>query len=91
MSLADRATVANMALDGLQDRLLSRFKGRRVYLVRYADDFIITSETRSVLSDEVMVMVKDFLRDRGLELAEEKTRITPNGAGARFRSSDPHC
>jgi RNA-directed DNA polymerase len=63
---------------------ISRFKGRRVYLVRYADDFIITGEDRSVLSDEVMGMVRSFLEERGLELAEEKTRIVHIDDGFDF-------
>lgn len=50
-------TLANMALDGLQKILSDRYKrktikGERyspmVNLIRYADDFIITSENRSI-------------------------------------------
>ena len=68
-------TAANMALDGLQTRILQRFKGQSVYLVRYADDFIITGMTKALLADEVKPLVSEFLKERGLELAEEKTRI----------------
>ncbi len=77
-------TAANMALDGLQSRLLGRFKGLSVYLVRYADDFIITGTTRALLSDEVKPLVMQFLKERGLELAEEKTRIVHIDDGFDF-------
>ena len=77
-------TAANMALDGLQSRLLRRFKGQSVYLVRYADDFIITGMTQAVLADEVKPLVKEFLKERGLELAEEKTRIVHIAHGFDF-------
>jgi RNA-directed DNA polymerase len=77
-------TAANMALDGLQTRLLRRFKGQRVYLVRYADDIIITGMTQAVLADEVKPVVSAFLKERGLELAEEKTRIVHIDDGFDF-------
>ena len=77
-------TAANMALDGLQRRLLRRFKGQSVYLVRYADDFIVTGMTQAVLADEVKPLVKEFLKERGLELAEEKTRIVHIAHGFDF-------
>ncbi len=73
-----------MALDGLQSRLLGRFKGLSVYLVRYADDFIITGTTRALLSDEVKPLVMQFLKERGLELAEEKTCIVHIDDGFDF-------
>ena len=73
-----------MALDGLQSRLLRRFKGQSVYLVRYADDFIVTGMTQAVLADEVKPLVKEFLKERGLELAEEKTRIVHIAHGFDF-------
>ena len=77
-------TAANMALDGLQRLLLGRFKGQSVYLVRYADDFIITGTTQQVLADEVKPLVVQFLHERGLELSEEKTRIVHVDEGFDF-------
>src|SRR5712691_3087275 len=78
--------LANMALDGLERTLRKQFpntgvhgqKGRnkQVNLVRYADDFIITGISEEVLEREVKPLVTEFLRQRGLELSEEKTRIT---------------
>ena len=78
-------TLANMTLDGLQGILAERYKRRTikgehyspmVNLVRYADDFIITSENREVLETEIKPLVADFLAERGLTLSEEKTVIT---------------
>jgi RNA-directed DNA polymerase len=80
--------LANLALDGLDRRLRERYpvrgkgseKGRKagVHLVRYADDFIITGRSKEMLEDEdeVKPLVESFLRERGLELSAEKTKIT---------------
>jgi RNA-directed DNA polymerase len=74
-----------MALDGLQERLRQHFKGRhKVNLVRYADDFVVTGASRTVLEDEVRPLVAQFLAERGLELAEEKTRIVHIDQGFDF-------
>ena len=75
--------LANWTLDGLQRLLEQRFSNTRrrhaeckVHLVRYADDFIITGTSQVLLKDEVQPLVEHFLRQRGLELSHEKTRIT---------------
>lgn len=78
-------TAANMALDGLDRRLQTRFKGRcKVNLVRFADDFVVTGASRALLEDEVKPLVVQFLKERGLELAEEKTRIVHIDQGFDF-------
>jgi len=78
-------TVANMALDGLQQHLQGCCKGRcKVNLVRYADDFVLTGVSRALLEDEVQPLVVRFLAERGLELAEEKTRIVHIDEGFDF-------
>jgi RNA-directed DNA polymerase len=48
----------------------------KVNFVRYADDFIITGTSKELLEEEVRPLVQQFMRQRGLELSEEKTRIT---------------
>jgi RNA-directed DNA polymerase (EC 2.7.7.49) len=65
--------LANMALDGME-RIFRPFK--KVNMVRYADDFVITGSTKEVLEDEIKPLVERFLRERGLTLSPEKTRIT---------------
>lgn len=69
-------TLANIALDGLEAELHKRFRQpAKVHLVRYADDFIITGRSKELLENEVKPLVANFLRVRGLELSQEKTRI----------------
>ncbi|MDD3865981.1 MAG: group II intron reverse transcriptase/maturase, partial [Candidatus Izemoplasmatales bacterium] len=59
-------------------------KNKRVNLIRYADDFLITGESKELLESEVKPMIKDFLAKRGLILSEEKTRITHIEEGFDF-------
>jgi len=75
--------LANRALDGLETLLARRFGGtrtqrqrNRVHLVRYADDFIITGTSATLLRYEVQPLVEHFLSVRGLRLSHEKTSIT---------------
>ena len=82
-------TLANLTLDGLERRLKERFSGkrtpsRRVNLIRYADDFIITGTTKEVLENEVKPLVEQFMRDRGLQLSPEKTCVTHIEQGFDF-------
>ncbi len=74
--------LANWALDGRQRLLADHFartprqqRMNKVHLVRYADDFLITGTSEELLGDRVRPLVADFLKDRGLELSHEKTRI----------------
>src|SRR5262249_30451811 len=83
--------LANRALDGLQTLLTERFgvtrsqrQRNRVHLVRYADDFIITGTSQVLLRCEVQPLVEHFLKERGLELSHEKTRITSIEDGFDF-------
>jgi RNA-directed DNA polymerase len=77
--------LANMALDGLETLLAKHFKKRdKVHFVRFADDFVITGATKRILEDEVMPLVKKFLRVRGLELSETKTKISHINDGFDF-------
>jgi RNA-directed DNA polymerase len=84
-------TLANMALDGLEREISQKFPShtqwdketrrsvkankKKVNFIRYADDFIITGMSKEVLENEVKPMVEDFLKDRGLELSPEKTKV----------------
>ena len=84
-------TIANIALDGLEAVLAERF-GRprsainrfRVRLVRYADDFIITGNSKELLEQEVKPCIEAFLAERGLQLSQEKTTITHISEGFNF-------
>lgn len=48
----------------------------KVHLVTYADDFIVTGATKEVLENKVKPAISQFLKERGLELSQEKTTIT---------------
>ena len=87
---------ANMVLDGLEALLDARYGSTgidgthqgspkyQVYFVRYADDFVITCNSKELLVDEIKPMVCDFLAERGLELSQEKTRVTHISEGFDF-------
>jgi RNA-directed DNA polymerase len=88
-------TLMNMTLDGLErylhEKLPTRRKRRdgttyfnKMNFVRYADDFIITGESREFLRDKVLPLVREFLRERGLQLSGEKTLITHIDDGFDF-------
>ena len=81
--------VANMVLDGLEAMLAEKFpgaqrKGLKMNMVRYADDFIITGNSKEWLEHEVKPAVVEFLAARGLVLSPEKTKITHIGDGFDF-------
>ena len=75
--------LANIALDGLETKLRELYpkgtvKARKalINLVRYADDFVITGSSKELLETEVKPFVEQFMKERGLELSQEKTVIT---------------
>jgi RNA-directed DNA polymerase len=77
----------NLTLDGLEillDERFPRHHGKRVNFVRYADDFIITGRTKEILEDEIKPLVAEFLKERGMKLSENKTRITHIEEGFDF-------
>lgn len=83
--------LANMVLDGLETMLRHHFpsttvngRNAKVNLVRYADDFIITGISPSLLEDEVKPLVERFLQERGLSLSPEKTHVTHIDTGFDF-------
>jgi RNA-directed DNA polymerase len=86
--------LANIALDGLEKILRKKYPksgarvmcglNQKVNLVRYADDFVITSSSKTELEYEVKPLVEQFMRERGLELSQEKTVITHIEDGFAF-------
>ena len=88
--------LANMALDGMQKVVESRFhtnqlgkvdlrfkNAHKVNFIRYADDFIVTAATEEIAL-EAKQLLKDFLAARGLELSDEKTVVTHIDNGFDF-------
>jgi len=83
--------LANMALDGLEKELDTHFsyservrRKKRLHFVRYADDFIVTANSKEMLEQEVKPIIAKFLQERGLRLSDEKTRITHIEEGFDF-------
>lgn len=80
-------TIANITLDGLEDYIYNNINiGKRgkiiksknkykIRFVRYADDFIVASKDKEILI-KVTNLIKQFMKERGLELSDEKTVIT---------------
>jgi RNA-directed DNA polymerase len=83
--------LANWTLDGLEyavnasvaptERKLRPFK---IHVIRYADDFIITGNSKAILQHQVRPAIEAFLKERGLELSDEKTHITHVSQGFDF-------
>lgn len=84
--------LANIALHGLEHRLHAEFpadESRRIRgsyarygymvgqptLIRYADDLVILSEHKTVI-ERCRELLVDWLKDVGLELRADKTRLT---------------
>ncbi|MDR5834452.1 group II intron reverse transcriptase/maturase [Caballeronia sp. LZ034LL] len=86
-------TLANVTLNGLERELIAHLgakfgiakaKKLKVNVVRYADDFVITGDSKEILENEVRPWVEAFLAVRGLHLSEAKTRITHIDEGFDF-------
>ena len=79
--------LANMTLDGIEGLLMTRYpkggKSYKVNIVRYADDLIVTTASEDI-AKEIKFLITDFLKERGLELSDEKTLITNINAGFDF-------
>jgi len=74
-----------MTLDGMEQAVLSAVPRRsRVNFVRYADDFVVTGKSKSVLVNLVRPAIERFLAIRGLQLSAEKTVITHITDGFTF-------
>jgi RNA-directed DNA polymerase len=78
-------TLANMTLDGLEEVIKKSCPRRRkVNFIRYADDFIVTADSRELIGENIIPAINRFLAERGLKLSEEKTRIVRIEEGFDF-------
>jgi RNA-directed DNA polymerase len=88
--------LANITLDGIENLLNDKYhkspSGKiygkyaakyQVNFVRFADDFIVTAKTEEI-AKEAKELIKDFLKERGLELSDEKTVTTHIDSGFDF-------
>ena len=87
------SVICNLTLDGLADICndASNTKNNQyvmndiyIDIIRYADDFIITCDNRTILVREVIPAIEKFLKERSLKLAKDKTRIVNINEGVTF-------
>jgi len=72
--------LANVALHGIEERVKSlagnnKVKRQELTVVRYADDFVVLHKDRDTL-DQAQRVIAEWLKEMGLELKPEKTKIT---------------
>jgi RNA-directed DNA polymerase len=70
--------LANIALDGLAKRL-----GKGYRMARYADDIVVMAKSLPAM-EQACTVVTAFLKERGLVLHPEKTRIVQRTEGFDF-------
>lgn len=84
--------LANMTLDGLEKELKRKFNhckskyignNPKVNLIRYADDGIVTGTNKETI-EEAKTIIENFLKERGLTLSNEKTKIVHIDEGFNF-------
>lgn len=75
--------ICNMALDGLEQTLMSACRNA-VSFIRYADDILLISTDESLLIDTAIPVINEFLAERGLKLSSRKTIICPVENGFDF-------
>lgn len=83
-------TLAVMALSGLESKVTDTKRSRRIRqkkkinMIAYADDFIVTASSEELLRKEVIPTLEEALKKVGLELSREKTKITQVHTGFDF-------
>ena len=81
--------LANIALNGIEEVAQKGYKPSYITLnkcpqsVRYADDMVVILKPEHD-TQEILDNIKDFLAERGMEISEEKTRITRATDGFDF-------
>jgi RNA-directed DNA polymerase len=71
---------STLVLDGREAVVHGGAWHRRVHhinAVRWADDFIVTANSRQVLEETILPRISAFLAERGVRLSTEKTGMTP--------------
>ncbi len=90
--------LANIALHGMEEALGIKYRWHKdsrrkeggfwdntsnLSLIRYADDFVILTQSKEE-AETAKSIIKEWLADRGLELSEEKTKISHLSGGFDF-------
>lgn len=81
-------TLCNVTLNGLEKELARHapnFRGisAGVHTIRYADDVVVTGKNEAILK-KIRKVIEEFLKPRGLELNQTKTRIVHIRGGIDF-------
>lgn len=81
-------TITVMALSGLERKLVSikqkHWNKEKINLIFYADDFIVTATSEAILKEKVIPILQTALGEVGLELSQEKTKISRIEDGVNF-------
>lgn len=88
--------MANMTLDGIEKKIKEKYckkkdgtiggtrhNKHRVNYTRYADDFIVSADSKEILN-QIKEIITHHLAERGLTLSEEKTLVTNIDDGFDF-------
>lgn len=88
--------LANIALHGMEEALGITYKKNykangsyiinpacKMAVIRYADDFVVLTETEKQ-AQSIYERLRPYLKDRGLELSAEKTKVTHIEQGFEF-------
>lgn len=59
-------------------------KKKKINMITYADDFVVTAAGEQLLREKVIPTLENALREVGLELSSEKTKITQIQTGFNF-------
>jgi RNA-directed DNA polymerase len=81
-------TLCNITLNGLEKEVAQHFPNFRgisagVHLIRYADDVVVTGKNEAILK-KAKTVIEEFIKPRGLELNQKKTRIVNIREGIDF-------
>jgi RNA-directed DNA polymerase len=52
--------------------------------IRFADDFVVTARSKYLINTFILPEIQKFLRERGLELSKEKTKVLTVKEGLDF-------
>ena len=73
--------LANIGLHGLEQYI--KTINPKLGIIRYADDFIVTAKNKESL-EQVLILIKQWLSTRGLEISAEKTKVVHIENGFNF-------
>jgi len=82
------AALTVMTLSGLERKLLPASKHQKerekINVIAYADDFIVTADSKEILENRILPILTEALKVVGLELSMSKTKITSITDGFDF-------